>query len=379
MTGRRAAACVGREVAIAAAVLLALAPARGHEGHHHGDSGSTARLSMRNADGTVTLVADAQTALGFKTMELKETDATATREIPGRVVAAPGGLARIQAPRDGRVGVQELFPAIGQRVEQGAALLTLEPILSAAEESQIRQALIATERELALLMPRAQHVGQVNPLMPMGDATVQLLQELQVQSESLGRQRDTLREILSKPIEVRAPVSGLISSVTIAIGQVASARDTMIEIVADLPPRVEAWDVGTNSDSTDLKTGAIATATAGSRSVQLAFAGRGPALRQQALVLFFDVKDGASLALGTAVRVQLPASAPKRALVVPASAVITNGAGVGTVWLQTTPERFEPRIVSTASAGSDQLIVLAGLQAGARVVVNGAAMLHFAP
>jgi multidrug efflux pump subunit AcrA (membrane-fusion protein) len=110
------------------------------------------------------------------------------------------------------------------------------------------------------------------------------------------------------------------------------------------------------------------------------FAGRGPTLRQQASVLLFDTTAGAPpLAIGSSVRVSVPIAAAQRAIVVPASAVVRTGSGIGVIWEQAQPERFLPRRVTLAPAGPDRIVLTAGAQAGMVVVTSGAALIHHTP
>jgi len=60
----------------------------------------------------------------------------------------------------------------------------------------------------------------------------------------------------------------------------------------------------------------------------------------------------------------------------PAAAVVKNAANQEIVWVKTSAERFAPRPVRTQPLDGARVAVVDGLEAGVRVVVQGAALLN---
>jgi RND family efflux transporter MFP subunit len=73
---------------------------------------------------------------------------------------------------------------------------------------------------------------------------------------------------------------------------------------------------------------------------------------------------------GMTVAVQLAAAAPRQAVVVPDAAIV-DSAGETLVFVKTSPESFEPRPVRVGGRSGARREVVAGLDAGERVVVQG--------
>jgi biotin carboxyl carrier protein len=371
LTVRRAA-----YLAVAALLLACGNGAWAHDGVEHGavmETGRQARFERR-PDGTTVVPKAVQDSLGFKSVAVVSTTAVTTLSLPGRVVANPASQARVQTPRDGRVTATSPLPVVGQRVAAGDVLMTLEPVFSAVDENTLAQQLLTVERELALLGPRAEHIGQVNPLMPMGDATVQLMQEMQIQSDSLGRQRQQIRDLLSKPIEVKAPIAGVIGTSGLLPGQIVQARDVLFEIVGTGPARIEAWGF-------QLPAPLKAATLAGNNGapVALRVIGQSPVLQQRATVLTLETTAPLALPIGMPVQVGFEAGPPRQGYLVVNDAVVRMPDGSSTVWEQTGPETFIARTVTVIPDKPGHVLVQGDLRDGARVLVAGGAALAFAP
>ena len=328
----------------------------------------------RHANGAVFLPKVTQHILGIRTIRALESEAARTEEIPGRVIADPNKSGRVQAARDGRIeagpgGV----PHLGQPVRQGEVLAYLVPILSGFEEASLRQTLTQVERDMSLLVPRADALGAVNPNMPMADTTVHMLQELQIQSQALARQKEAILATLNQKIEIQAPVAGHVSAAHITVGQVVAARDLLLVITDPSAALVEGWSF--EPALAEQVAGATAIADNG-RPLQLGFLGRGRVLQQQAIPLLFRVEQGGeAVAIGTPVRIVLTGQSKEIGIILPAAAV-TRGAGkLATVFEHTTPETFVPRVVQAFPLDATRVMVFGDVSQGMRLVISGAGLL----
>jgi len=324
----------------------------------------------RHPDGAVFLAKPAQHLLDIRTATTRTAEAAPSRELTGRVVPDPNAFGRVQAVRDGRIEAPgEGFPHLGQSVVEGEVLAVLVPTLSSFEEASLREKLVQIERDMAALVPRADAVGQVNPNMPMSDATAGVLQELQIQAQGLRRQQELITAALAQRIELKAPLAGLIARADVAAGQVVAARDVLFEVVNRSAALVEAFSFEPAGQE-------IASArgiTEDGRAVKLVFLGRGRVLRQQAVPLLFRVTEGAAaLDIGTPVRVLVTAAQRRRGIALPRAAVQRGFGNLSVVWEHSAPETFVPHIVTVAPLDADTVLVTGGLGDGLRVVTVGA-------
>lgn len=363
----------GIALSLAMLALLMAGTAMGHDVEPTSAPAGGA-IPHRHANSSVFLSKPTQHLVGIRTVIAVESDAAPSVEIAGRVVVDPNRSGRAQAVRDGSIEAgPKGFPHLGQPVTQGEVLAYLIPTLSSAEVAALQQTLAQIERDMALLVPRSDAIATINPNMPMGEATASALQELQIQSQSLTRQKDIVVAALNQRIEIKAPIAGVISSALVNIGQVVAARDPLFEFVV----RGAAWVEGWSFDPIPAE--GIATATAlieNGRTVHLSFVGRGPVLRQQATPIIFRITDDASnIEFGTPVRVFLGDTRKARGIVLPAAAVERSAGAVSIVWEHSAPEIFISHPVKAMPLDAARVIVTGDVKAGMHLVVGGANML----
>ena len=109
----------------------------------------------------------------------------------------------------------------------------------------------------------------------------------------------------------------------------------------------------------------------------MSFAGRSPALRQQAVPLRFRIEgEGPALNVGEPVTVHAPINESVSAITLPRASVVRSGNGQSVVWAHVEAERFEQRVIKTAPVDAERLGVTGGLEAGTRVVTRGAELIN---
>jgi membrane fusion protein, heavy metal efflux system len=120
---------------------------------------------------------------------------------------------------------------------------------------------------------------------------------------------------------------------------------------------------------------AAATAADG-KPLKLAFRGSGLADRSQSIPVHFAVESGADgVRVGQFVTVFVASGEEKSGIVVPRTALVRGASGQEFVFEHVSPERFMPRTVRSEPLDGMRVIILAGLEAGKRVVVQGAELL----
>jgi membrane fusion protein, heavy metal efflux system len=222
--------------------------------------------------------------------------------------------------------------------------------------------------------------ARVAALQAEANATVQALQtrratlvsQAQAEANALSARKSALSKV-STPGEVaRAPVSGIVSAVEVAQGQVVSAGQTLFSIVDPSRLLVEAQATGESAAYTgDTATGR----TADGRTITLVRQGAGLALVNGAALVRYRVELSDGLRVGEAVKVFARSTLPASGIAIPRVALSRAANGQTVVFVKDSAERFTPVPVTTTDFDANNVLVTAGLSAGARVVTAGANLL----
>ncbi len=313
--GRRRAGVAALVLTLLAASPVAAGP--GGPDHRHGPETATAEdgdAPRRRADGLVFVPKPTQRLLELRTRRVTPEDAARHVTLLGRVLPSPDAQAVVQPATAGRiVAIDGTLPRRGQAVRAGDAL--------------------------ALVVPFAAAPGEI------------------AGAETL-----------------RAPADGVIATVAMAQGQAVSPGQTLLELLDPARVRIEAEAFAPLA----LAPGAAASIGArGMAPVPAALLGRAPALRGQAALLDFAPR-GADHGLEIGRRVQVVVELPERraAIILPRDAVVQAPNGLPVVFRHAEPELFEPRIVRFELLDSTRVAILAGLQPGEQVLVQGALLVN---
>jgi len=187
---------------------------------------------------------------------------TAELIAPGKVELNPSHVSRISLPVPGRI--RQLQVGLGDRVQQGQPILTLESPEASGVQSALRQgeanvsqakvALAKTQADLArvrdLLLNRAvaqKEVLAAEAVVAQSEAALE--QALALRDESLRKLRLLGLEpgAQDQSITLRAPVSGKVVEVSAAAGEYRSDTAAPVLTVADLSTVWVAADVPENS------------------------------------------------------------------------------------------------------------------------------------
>lgn len=349
---------------------LLSAMAHSHDGHAPEPLAVNINQTQRLPDGSVFLPKPSQRQLTVRTVIAAKKDLPQTQELSGRVVMDPNAGGKVQASQPGRLEAgPKGWPTLGQVVKQGDLLGYVRPTAGALERgSQSAQAAeLAAARDQA--ERRVARLRQITDSIPQKD-----LQAAESELRSLTARLRAVAGSLDAREELRAPVSGTVAAAQVLSGQIVEAREVLFEIVDPGRLRVEAlvYDARLAQD-----VAGAALALADGRSLPLEFLGAGRVLREQALPLQFRLKSPeTALAIGQPVRVLLQQRTTLSGLALPASAIVKNAANQDSVWVHEQAERFVPHPVRVAAVDGATVVVLDGLTAGARVVVQGAALLN---
>ena len=241
---------------------------------------------------------------------------------------------------------------------------------SAIERANQQSQSTELKSNLELAKKRVARLEQLEGTVPAKDIEAAKLEvsSLQQRSAAIGASVVAL-EALS------APVSGVIASANVVLGQVVDAREVLFEIVdpSRLSVEASAFDAAL--------AGNIASASIASSqgSVALQFAGAGRTLREGAIPLLFRTEPGKGalpFAVNQPVKVVLQTKEVVKGFAVPTSAVVKNSSNQDMVWVHTGAETFVPRTVRVAPLSGSTMSVTDGLKAGDRVVSQGAPLIN---
>lgn len=323
----------------------------------------------RQPDGSVFVPKPTQRLLGVRATIVDRADAPVSLQLVGQVIADPNASGRVQAPQAGRVESPEGgFPALGSRVDRGQTLAYVVPVLGAQERSGVQATLAELDSQIGIAQQRTQRLAGL-----AGSVSTREIAEARAELDGLRARRAAVAEGLNGRLAVQATASGFISVAAAVGGQIVDARELLFEIVEPTRLWVEAvaYDGGMVADIT----GARATTSAG-LTLDLAFIGRGLALRQQAVPLQFRIVNASpGLSVGTPVTVTVQTNRRAAGIVLPGEAVIRSAEGPPIVFEMTTAERFVPRPVRVQPLDGRNVLVIAGLDAGKRVVTEAASLI----
>jgi membrane fusion protein, heavy metal efflux system len=366
-------------VILAAAFALAAlnAPAaKAHEGHDHGEENAAPVMSgiapSKSPTGDVFLPKATQRLLRVRTQAAKTGKAHAGKELVGTVVADPAHEGRVQAPMDGQVELAEgELSYVGKSVTAGEILALIAPAMPVYERGTLQQVTADVEGKLRIAEQKLARLTRIS-----GDYVPQReIDDTKSEIESLREQKRVLEPKAGERLELKAPVSGIISVANVRAGQVVSARDTLFEVVDPKRLWIEAIGIAGTDDEAPV-TDATAVDAEG-HTIPLSYVGRAPALRQQSVQLLFKVGEAhASLAIGVTVKVLVQHGSPIDGIVVPGASVVRGTSGLHQVWVKVAPERFAPRPVRVVPLDGERMIVTGGLADGDRVVVDGAEIIN---
>lgn len=310
----------------------------------------------------------------------------------GTLTPRAGGEARIATPAAGRlVPAGEGLPGLGRAVRRDEVLAFVAPRLEGGdpaalelERTQAQNEVSHAQREVerveglaaagAIPKKRVQDSARV-----LADAEARLRAAQRRAAQWEGTQRAAGSGAASR-VSIRSPISGVIARADAAAGAFVVEGHELFHVV-DLDrlwlrirvPEAEVARAGSARGAWFEVDGFEhpfdATPASGARVVALG-AVVDPETRTVPLVIEVANPDG-KLRAGLAVRARVLAGEPLRALAVPASAIVDEGAEQ-VAYVEASGERFERRVVQTGVRDRELVEIVSGLAPGDRVVTRGA-------
>lgn len=344
-----------------------------HEDHDPGETppaitGQDER-AQRAPDGTIFVPKAVQRILDLRTRLTQSDSLRRTVELPGRIIPDPNASGYVQTALGGRLSPPPGgFPRLGTAVKAGDVLGYVTPPVQTVDVSDMRQRQGELDQQIAIVERRLTRYEQLAASEAVSRTQ---LEETRLELQGLKDRRLSLDRVRQDPETLVAPVSGVIAEGTPIAGQIAQTTQVILQIY---DPK-KLWVEALSFDVLDGMEKATAL-TADGKTLPLTFRGAGFADRSQSIPIQFAVEgDASGIRTGQFVIVLAMTGETKRGIAVPGAAIVRAANGQDQIFEQISAERFAPRIVRTAPLDGKRVVILAGIEEGQRIVVQGAELL----
>lgn len=328
----------------------------------------TRDVAQRFADGAIFVPKPTQRVLAIRTLFTALETHPGTVELPGRVIPDPNGSGYVQAAVAGRLTPPAGgFPRLGARVSAGDVLAFVQPAISAADVTTQQQQARELDQQIALVERRLERLKPLSNIVARSQ-----IEDAELELSGLRQRRMNLERAPRQSEQLVAPVSGVIAAVQAVAGQIAEPNAIIFQIVD--PARF--WVEALSFDAHAIEGGAQARLPDG-RSLALAYRGSGLADRLQAVPVQFSVEgETRGLRAGQLLTVLATTESQRKGVAVPRASVLRGANGQPIVYEHSNAERFVPREVRVEPLDGARVLIVSGVEAGRRVVTQGAELLN---
>ncbi|SFX96485.1 membrane fusion protein, cobalt-zinc-cadmium efflux system [Janthinobacterium lividum] len=336
--------------------------------------------SMHLDDGSIAVDKMSPLRQRLQIAPVQEQEIATQTQAPGSIEAMPEKLVKITPPLAGRI--TRLQRALGDSVKAGDPLFTLDSAeLSAAyaDDSKARSALLQARQELerqkalfeAEIAARKEYEAAQAAYDQAGSDARASADKLAQYGAGAGSTR--------RDYVLRSPIAGTVIAMEGAQGGYWNDINAPVMTVADLSTVWLSANVA-ERDLAQVAVGQTASITVDAWPGK-AFEGKvayvgavlDPETRTVKVRVAIDNRAGA-FKPGMFAHAGF-AGASRRALLVPASAVLQSGPSTR-VMVERSPLRFEPRTVQVGASHGEQVEIVSGLKAGERIVVKEGVLLN---
>jgi RND family efflux transporter MFP subunit len=325
-------------------------------------------VAQRFADGAIFVPKTTQRILALRTLFTEVRTFTGTVELPARVMSDPSAAGYVQASVSGRLAPPPGgFPRLGTRVTAGDVLALVQPAIGAADATSQQQQARELDQQIALTERRLERFQLI-----ANTVTRAQIEDTELELRGLRTRRANLDQAPREAEKLIAPVSGVIAAVQAVAGQIAEPSSVIFQIVDPSRFWVEALSFESHAI-----TGVANGRFGDGRTVGLAYRGSGLVERNQAIPIQFSVEGPTQgLRAGQLLTVLASTDDQRAGIAVPRTSVLRGPNGQSIVYEHTNAERFVPREVRVEPLDGDRVLIVSGLDAGKRVVTQGAELLN---
>ena len=347
-------------------------------------------------EGQIRLKLEQVQASGLVSVDVVESDAPPVIAVLGRVRARAGGQAEVFSPFPGRLAGDRRLPQVGDYVTQGQQIADVEQQFMASERLQFATTAIElqvsveqAQQEVELRRTELNRARQLYEGGAISQKQAQIagveLKQAEAKLEGARRSKQQYDAAVSAVDSAprRAPIAAPIS------GTVVAADSTMGQQVDSSKPLLTIADLGTVwveaavherdlLQIRDAKQAEIVIPASPGRSFvgRLVTIGNLVDPQNRTVPVTFSVENAdRALKIGMFVEARIPTGPSAKALVIPSSAVISEG-GVSLVYVESQPGVYQRKFVNLGSRTNDVVVVTSGLEKGDKVVTVGAQMLR---
>ncbi|MEW6158209.1 MAG: efflux RND transporter periplasmic adaptor subunit [Verrucomicrobiota bacterium] len=363
----------------------------------YADDHSAAHAEFPEPPEGVSFLKEQQWKILTRTELVKKRKLVERVQVPAQVRAKPGLSASVAAPLAGHMSAVsgKEFPQPGTRVAAGDTLAILQPRFSDAAarfmeieaefgraEAVLKQAQSAFERTQRLAAQDAKSEREVQEAeVALATAKARYTAAASLRSTYAGKTPgDQSNAPAISALELRAPISGVITTVSAGIGEPVMADQVVFTILNPalvwIEARVSEHIAGRLSSAKDAlcelpgdETQIISISAEGGR---LVFVGLEIDATTRTLPLIYELPNtNARFRVGQAVRLHVETARSDEALAIPDSAIVEE-AGQPVAFVQISGETFEKRELKLGIRDGPFVQILEGLNEGDRAVTHGA-------
>lgn len=324
-------------------------------------------IAQRFPDGSLFVPKSTQRILAIRTQFTEIKGYQGAVEMPGRIIPDPNGAGYVQASVAGRLMPPPGgFPRLGTPVKAGDILAHVHPGVGAADVTTQQLQARDLDQQISLVSRRLERLKAIQNVVARSQ-----IEDSELELAGLQARRANLERAPKHAENLIAPVSGVIAAASATAGQIAETNTVVFQIVDPEKFWVEAL-----SYEAQAITGKATARFADTRTVALDYRGTGLAERNQAVPVQFSIAgETRGLRVGQLVTVLATTAEERTGIAVPRAAVLRGTNGQPLVFEHTNAERFVPREVRTEPLDGGHVLIVSGIQAGKRIVTQGAELL----
>jgi membrane fusion protein, heavy metal efflux system len=329
---------------------------------------SSVDLAQRFADGAIFVPKATQRILAIRTMMTRSDEHRRAIVLPGRVIPDPAASGNVQAAVSGRLSPPPGgFPRLGTPVKAGDVLGYVMPPLTQAESSENRQRTIELEQQAAVLRQRLVRFRAARDLVAR-----QQIEEAEIELKALENRRAALLTVKTTAEPLLAPVGGIVAAASASPGQIAETNAVIFQIVDPAKLWIEALSFDASAGNRN-----ASARLADNRVLALQYQGTGFADRLQAIPIHFSVSgETRGLRPGQLLTVLAESDESRTGIAVPRTSVLRGPNGQSIIFEHSNAERFVAREVRTEPLDAERVLIVAGIEAGKRIVIQGSELLN---
>jgi hypothetical protein len=325
-------------------------------------------IAQRLPDGALFVPKPTQHILGVRTIFTQTRSHPRSVELPGRVVPDPNASGLVQASIGGRLyPPQGGFKPIGSPVKADDILAYVRPPLPLADLTQQQQQARELDQQIAIVARKVERLRSIERVIAKSQ-----LEDAELELKGLSTRRANLDRAERASEALVAPVAGVIASANAVAGQMADPNAVIFHIVDPFVLWIEALSY----EAIEIAGPARAVRSDG-QVLELVHVGTGLGDRNQAVPIHFAIRSEAPKArVGQFVTVLATTTQERTGIAVPREAVLRGSNGQSLVYEHTNAERFLAREVRIEPLDGANVLVVAGLTPGRRIVTQGAELLN---